>query len=452
MAETHTLAEFAVTTTFDDIPSDVVERAKRAIKDYVGVALYGSQHAVGDRISSYVEWCLSGDDATVLGRGTASPPGAALANGAFGHAIDYDDTFESIVIHPTSPVFPAALASVEMADGSGRDALTAYIVGCEAAFRTGHATYPSHYDNGWHSTGTVGTFGAAAAAASALGLSVEETEYAFGIAASCSSSLKKNFGTMTKPLHAGHAAQMGVRAALLADAGFTADDAVFEGDIGYGRVMTPGGEYDPSAITDGLGERWAVDDIGYKPYPSGVITHAAMDALREVVEREDLQPDDVESVRVALDDAASEMLIHADPSDALQAKFSIEFCLTAILRERDAGVREFSDEYVADPRTRAVMATVEREFEPNLFGGEFAGYGARVTLTTTDGEEYVGIEKYAPGSPNNPVSDERLDAKFFECAEPTVGRDRAATIAAAIDDLDTDPSLDRLLTNATGNR
>ncbi|WP_227378622.1 MmgE/PrpD family protein [Haladaptatus halobius] len=449
MAETNTLAEFAATTSFDDIPTDVVEEAKRAIRDYVGVALYGSQHDIGDRISSYVDGYLPGDDAAVLGRGTASPPGAALSNGTFGHAIDYDDTFESIVIHPTSPVFPAALAGVQVAEGSGRDALTAYIVGVEAAFRTGHATYPSHYDNGWHSTGTVGTFGASAAAASALGLTPEAIERAYGIAASCSSSLKKNFGSMTKPLHAGHAAQMGVRAAMLADAGFTADDAVFEGDIGYGRVMTPGGEYDPSAITEGLGETWAVDDIGFKPYPSGVITHAAMDAAREVVEREDIGPDDVESVRVALDDAASEMLIHADPDDALQAKFSIEFCLAAILRERDAGVREFSDEYVADPRTQEVVAKVEREFESNLFGGEFAGYGARVTLTTTDGEQYVAVEKYAPGSPNNPVSDDRLDAKFFECAEPTVGPERADAVAAAIADLDTDGALDRLLESAT---
>ncbi|WP_458189012.1 MmgE/PrpD family protein [Haladaptatus sp. NG-WS-4] len=449
MAETHILAEFAATATLDDLPADVIEKAKRAIQDYVGVALYGSQHGVGDRISSYVDGSLPGRDAAVLGHGTASPPGAALANGAFGHAIDYDDTFESIVIHPTSPVFPAALASVQVAEGTGRDVLTAYVVGVEAAFRTGHATYPSHYDNGWHSTGTVGTFGAAAAAASALGLTSEETEYAYGIAASCSSSLKKNFGTMTKPLHAGHAAQMGVRAAMLADAGFTADDAVFEGDIGYGRVMTPGGEYDPTEITEDLGETWAVDDIGFKPYPSGVITHAAMDATREVVEREDLSPEDVESVRVALDDAASEMLIHANPDDALQAKFSIEFCLAVILRERDAGVKEFSDEYVADSRTREVIEKVDREFEPNLFGGNFAGYGARVTLTTTDGKQYVAVEKHAPGSPNNPVPDNRLDAKFFECAEPTVGPERADAIAAAIDDLDANGALDRLLKNAT---
>lgn len=449
MGETNTLAEFVANATLDDVPDESVGHAKRAIQDYVGVALYGSRHGVGERISAYVDRCASGGEAAVLGRGTASPAGAALANGAFGHAIDYDDTFESIVIHPTSPVFPAALAGVQAADGTGRDALTAYVVGAEAAFRTGHATYPSHYDNGWHSTGTVGTFGAAAAAASALGLDTEEIEHAFGIAASSSSSLKKNFGTMTKPLHAGHAAQMGVRAALLADAGFTADDAVFEGDIGYGAVMTPGGEYDPAEITEGLGEEWAVDDIGFKPYPSGVITHAAMDALRELVLREGLEPTDVESVRVALDEAASEMLIHADPGDALQAKFSIEFCLAAVLRERDPGVREFSDEYVADSRTREVMAKVERDFEPNLFGDEFAGYGARVTVTTRDGEEHVAVEKHAPGSPNNPIADDRLDAKFFECAEPVVGSERAEAVASAVADLDGDGALDRLLENAT---
>ena len=449
MGETNALAEFVVDLNLADVPDGTVENGKRAIRDYIGVALYGSQHGVGDRIGSYVDRCLSGGGAAVLGRGTASPAGAALANGTSGHAIDYDDTFESVVIHPTSPVFPAALAGTQVTGGSGRDALTAYVVGVEAAFRTGHATYPSHYDNGWHSTGTVGTFGAASAAASALGLDMDAVEHALGIAASCSSSLKKNFGTMTKPLHAGHAAQMGVRAALLADAGFSADDAVFEGDIGYGRVMTPGGDYDSTEITADLGETWGVDDIGYKPYPSGVITHAAMDALRDVVEREGLTPEDVETVRVTLDEAADEMLIHADPDDALQAKFSIEFCLAAILREGDAGVREFSDEYVADPRTREVMALVERGFEPTIFGGEFAGYGARVTVTTTTGEQYEGIERKAPGSPDNPLSEDRLEAKFHQCAEPAIDAERSTAVADAVANLDEDGALDRLLESVT---
>jgi len=213
------------------LSDEVREKSKEAITDLVGVALYGSHHGVGEQINSYVETSSPGSDATVLARGTASVTGAALANATFGHAVDFDDTFESIVIHPTSPVFSAALAVAELVNATGEDVLTGYAVGVDVAYRTGHSTYPSHYENGWHSTGTVGTFGAAAAAASVMGLTADEIRYAFGIAASASSSLKKNFGTMTKPLHSGHAAQMGTRASLLAANGFTADPNVFEGDI-----------------------------------------------------------------------------------------------------------------------------------------------------------------------------------------------------------------------------
>jgi 2-methylcitrate dehydratase PrpD len=287
--ETAELARFVEETSLTDVPEVVREKAKEAISDLVGVAVYGSHHDVGERVASYVDATFAAEGATVFGRGRASPPGAALANASFGHAVDYDDTFESIVLHPTSPVFSAALAAGEHAGATGTDILTAYVVGVEAAYRTGHSTYPEHYENGWHSTGTVGAFGAAAAAASVMGLSADQTCHAFGTTASGSSSLKKNFGTMTKPLHSGHAAQIGVRAAILAAEGFTADRSVFEGKIGYGTVMTPGGTYNPEELTRDLGDTWAVMDIGYKPYPSGVITHAAMDALREIVVDHDLE-------------------------------------------------------------------------------------------------------------------------------------------------------------------
>ena len=436
MDETAVLAKFTEETTFDDIPTEVIDHSKTAIQDFVGVGVYGSHHGVGNRIHRYVGDHASGDHSTVFCRGSASVPGAALANGAFGHAIDYDDTFESIVIHPTSPICSAALAAAESSEASTHDLLTGYVVGCEVAFRVGHSTYPEHYQNGWHATGTIGTFGAAAAAGSVLDLDQSQLEYAFGIAASSSSSLKKNFGSMTKPLHAGHAAEMGVRAALLAQDGFTADDAVLEGDLGYGEVMTVRDGYDPSEITEGLGESWSVTDIGYKPYPSGVITHAAMDAMRELVHDHDLDPGSVDRISVTLEEAASEMLIHSQPEDALQAKFSIEFCLAAILREGEAGIHEFTDEYVDEPETRRTIEKVERSFEEDLFGDDFAGYGAVVRVETTTGETLRAEERFAPGSPNNPVSEERLREKFFECVETRMDHARAEELEDVVRTLD----------------
>lgn len=436
MGETATLAEYTVSTDYDDIPAEVVEHAKRAIRDYLGVAVYGAHHDVGEKVMTYVSRCMDGDEATVVGRQTASPTGAALANGVFGHAIDYDDTFESIVIHPTSPVFAATFAAGEVADADGEELITAYTIGCEAAYRVGHSTYPNHYQNGWHSTGTVGSFGSAAAAAHLLDLSVNETINALGTVASASSSLKKNFGSMTKPLHAGHAAETGLRAALLAQEGFTADDEILEGKIGYGEVMTTDGSYDPSIITEGLDEEWAVLDLGFKPHPSGVITHAAMDALRTLVIDHDLTVDSVDSITVALDDAASEMLHHANPDNALQAKFSIEFCLAAILREREAGIHEFTDEYVTQPETKEAIAKIDRGFEENLFDAHYASYGARVTVEMTDGETLVKEVKHHPGSPNNPVSEERLRSKFDECVLTVFDESETEMLAETIGSLE----------------
>lgn len=450
MPETQALAEFVATTTVDDLPDEVRGKSKEAITDLVGVALYGSHHDVGEQIDAYVETALPGSDATVLALGTASVPGAALANATFGHAVDFDDTFESIVIHPTSPVFAAAFATAESVGATGEDVLTGCAIGIDVAYRTGHSTYPSHYENGWHSTGTVGTFGATAASASIMELSVDEIRHAFGIAASASSALKKNFGTMTKPLHSGHAAQMGTRAALLASNGFTADPSVFEGVIGYGNVMTMDESYDPNELIEGLGDTWGVMDLGYKPYPSGVITHAAMDAFRELVIDNDLDPDDVEVITVALDDAASEMLHHANPQTGLEAKFSIEFCLASILLERDPGIHEFTDEYVTAPETREQTAKVERDFKENLFGGNFANYAARVEVVATDGTEYANEMKHAPGSPNNPLSESRLRSKFDECAQDVLSAEEAEIAYEAIMDLEGEDSLERLIEAVRG--
>ncbi|UHQ98576.1 MmgE/PrpD family protein (plasmid) [Natrinema zhouii] len=448
MSETEALVELIASTSYDDLPDGAVRKSKEAILDYAGVALYGSGHEVGEIVTEYVDECVGEGDTPLLGRDRTGTPAAALANGAYGHAIDYDDTFESIVLHPTSPTFAAAYAASARTEVTGQDLLAAYAVGIETAYRIGHGVYPAHYDHGWHITGTVGTFGSAAAAASVLDLTATEVRHALGIAASSSSSLKKNFGSMTKPLHAGHAAQSGVRAALLAAKGFTADPDIFEGDLGYGSVMTPDGTYDSEILRSGIDDRWGVMDIGYKPYPSGVITHAAMDAMRELVEDHGLTPDEVDTVVATLDDAASEMLHHTNPENELQAKFSIEFCLAAVLRERDVGIHEFTDEYVADPATRRAMAVVERDFEPNLFEADFANYGARVTVLTNDGRELTASEKYAPGSPNNPLSRERLEAKFRECASTVLDESAVDEAAAAIGSLEEPGALERF-TEAT---
>jgi len=351
MGCTRRLAEYVSRCAYDDLPADVSERARTLVRDVLGVALYGSRESIGERITAYVDRTAPGDEATVIGTGTASPTGAALANGVFAHATDYDDTFESIILHPSAPVFPAALAAADHVDATGRELLAGYVAGVDVAYRIGQAAFPTHYDHGFHATGTLGSFGAAGAAASILGHSPHEVEQSFGLVASGSSSLLKNAGSMIKPLHAGHAAQVGVQAALLAADGFTATTGILEGQRGYGTVMTPGGAFDETAVTADLGEQWGIRDVGIKPYPSGRITHAGMEALRTIVHEENLVAEDVTRVQVTLDAAAEKILTYETPENQFQAKASIEFPHAAILREGEAGVRLFSDDYITAEAT-----------------------------------------------------------------------------------------------------
>ena len=443
MNETATLAAFVASTTAADVPEEAVERAKRATRDVVGLALHGSAHATGETVASYLDAVGTAGGATVAGRGTADPPRAAFANGAFAHVLNYDDTFESVVVHPSCTAFPAALAAAEVADGTGRDLLTGYVVGLDVAYRVGRSVAPTHWHHGWHSTATVGVFGATAAAASVLGLSDAEVRRAFGLAGSFSSGLKKNIGTMANPLHCGHAAQKGVEAALLVREGAAADESIFEGEFGFGRVVTVDDGYDPAPIVDPDAE-WAVLDVAFKPYPSGVVTHAAMEALRGILEREDLDAENVDSVTATVDERTMDTIDRHDPQNATEATVSYEFCLAAVLRERDPGIREFTDEYVRDPATRDAIAKVRLDPRADPFDSNDAeaSYGARIAVETTDGRTFDAEMQTAPGGPSNPLPEARWRAKFYECAETALDREAAERVEETVLRLDEEGSLD----------
>ena len=443
MDATAELAAYVSSVEFDAIPDVAVDHAKKSIRDYIGLSLYGSQHELGRQVIEYIELFPQGKDATVLGYGSAAAPHAAFVNGVTGHAVDYDDTFESIVIHPSCTTFPAALAATEHVDASGKALLTAYIVGHDVLFRLGQSVAPSHWHHGWHSTATIGVFGAAAAAGSVLGLTQREIQMAFGIAGSASAGLKKNSGSMTNPLHCGRAAQMGLAAALLARNGATASPTILDGKYGYGRIMTPDGNYTPESITDPAVD-WAVLNNGFKPYPSGVVTHAPMEALRNIVVSNDLSPQDVDSVVVTVDERVTDTIDESNPQTALEAMTSYEFCLAAILRERDAGINEFTDHYVQNDRTREVMEKISVDPVSTLFetdAGAEASYGARVAVTMADGETVTEQVERAPGSPSNPMSEQRLQAKFVECAQTVLSTETVSELQTAIAQLeDTDIS------------
>lgn len=437
--ETEQLARFVTTTNFEDLPDDIVSHARELILDILGISLAGSQQELSPIVTDYVTDVAAGEDATIWGRTTASQFGAALANGTFAHSLDFDDTYANgPVLHPSAPVFSAVLAASEPEHASGREVITGYAVGLEVARRIGKAVNPRHYDHGFHNTGTIGSFGATAAVASVLSLTAEETRNAFGVVASSSSAMKAgNFGKMTKPFHGGHAASMGVQAASLARGGFKADKSILEGETGYGNMMAIG-EYDPTPITDGLGEEWIGFEIKRKLYPNGSYYQGALEAIRRIVKQEALSADDVESVHV---DFVVPMPTRKGkgklPQEALQGKFSVNFLIAAVLLEGDVTIGTFTDDFVTSEEVREQMQKVT-SYSPDTPEGDVENRrsSATVTVTTTDGREIVEREPYSPDTPPNPVDQERFDAKFFACAEWAIDRESAEQLKAIVDDLD----------------
>jgi 2-methylcitrate dehydratase PrpD len=434
-----TTSEFlAFIESVESLPEPVVARSKLAVRDYFGVAIAGTRGEPGETLLTYADGAPSAGSSPVLDGSTAASERAALLNGAFGHGLDYDDTFASFPLHPTVVVTPAALAAGERADASGDSFLRAYALGVETLFRVGQSVFPRQYDRGFHSTAAVGPLGAAVAAGILYDLDTEELANALGIAASSAGGLRKNFGTTTKPLHAGFAASAGLRAAHLARAGATADRDVFDGESNYGVVMAEDA-FDPDALTGS--DLVGVPDIALKLYPSGHISHGAMAALGQLHAEHDLRPEAVRSITATIHPGGQDVMIHDDPATSLQAKFSMPFCLAATLRSGSPGLAEFTDDYVAEAETQAVMDAVEVEYDADAVA-HLGRYGGIVRVETDDGTVYEAEAEDAPGSPRNPADEAQLREKFDECLEPSpVDGDRLAT---AVDELDHRPLADVL--------
>src|SRR3981189_2688335 len=285
---------FVIETKFQDIPSDVIELGKKSILDGFGLALAGSRAETGSISRRYVEQLgITGGKTTIVGSARkTSPRFAALLNGVSNHADDFDDTqlasakdrVYGLLMHPTVPVLPAIFALAEQRRVTGKDWMLAYHLGAEVECKIAEAISPRHYQDGFHTTGTCGPFGSAAACAQLLNFDLSKTLKTFGLAASHSGGLRENFGTMTKPYQAGHAAESGLVSAEMVALGWTAADQILEADRGFFHAA--GGSYDLSAILDRLGKPWtfASPGVSLKPYPSGSLTHPAITGLARLSE------------------------------------------------------------------------------------------------------------------------------------------------------------------------
>ncbi|MHC4480753.1 MAG: MmgE/PrpD family protein, partial [Planctomycetota bacterium] len=401
----------------ESVPDEAIVQAKRALLDTLGVAIAGSREECTRVVAEWVRERGGREEATVLGQRFRAPAAeAALVNGAAGHALDYDDVSLPMRGHPSAPLLPAVLAVGEKAGCSGRDLLTAFVLGIEVEARLGRAIGEAHYALGWHATSTLGTLGAAAACARLLGLDAARTQMAMGIVASLASGLQQNFGTMTKPLHAGWAARNGVVAAELASRGFTADPRALEGESGFLRAMSGGSEVDLEPLA-ALGDPFEITSsgIGVKLYPCCYAVHRSLDAVLELRARHRIDPGSIARVEVEVSRGALLPLREEPPETGLEGKFSLEYCLAAALVDGRVGLASFTDEAVRRPAVRELMSKVEaREgAEPAAF--PIGGY-AEVRVALKDRSEH-GLRVDTPrGDPSRPLTWDELVEKFRDCA------------------------------------
>ena len=429
MGATEELARFACELKFEQIPSEALAWAKDAILDCTGVALAGTQEDAGKIIANYVKEAGGRPEAGVFAAGFKTSAGnAALANGTTAHALDYDDyVLPNWTGHPTAPLLPAIFALGQRQRISGKDVLLAYIVGFEVGGKIGAGLGRGHYELGWHPTSPLGTMGAAAACCSILKLDVALTRIALGIASSQASGVRQNFGTMTKPLHAGLAARNGLMAALLAEKGFTADGSVIEGPFGFGKVFTAGGNYNPAKMSKGPGEPLLIVEHGVsiKPYPCCAEAHRCLDAIFYLIGEHDITADDVESVECRTSDMVSQIMIRHRPKTAEEAKFSMEHCMAVALLDRKAGLQQFTNERVAEPKVQELLTRVRYVHPPEASGYlNMERYPEQVTIKLRDGTVYSHEVFESKGRPGNRLSPAELTAKFRDCAARAISHER----------------------------
>ena len=429
MGATADLATFAAETRWEDLDAEVREHTKRCLVNAVAVAVHASARSEASPLLDALAAEGGAARASIWGTNArTSVHQAALANGWFCHLDDYDDTHFPTVIHPSAPTIPAAFAAAELVGVSGREFLLAAALGIEVCCRIGMAVHPSHYDAGWHITGTCGVFGAAAAAGRILGLDAAAMADALGTAGTQASGLRETFGSMAKAMNAGHPAQVGAFAALLARNGFTGPGTMLEGRRGFGAVMAP--ESDWSRALDGLGRRWEVLNVGLKPYPCGVVAHPIIDAaiaLRET----GVPPHELESIDVLVHPLVLELMDRPDPKGGLEAKFSYQHGAAVGFVDGAAFPEQYTDERATDPAIASLRSKVRAKVSPDL--GQDA---AHLTLTTLDGRTFLHEVAHASGSPDNPMSDDALDAKFAALTGGVLGEARSRRLLDALRSID----------------
>jgi 2-methylcitrate dehydratase PrpD len=410
MSETKALASYIVNARSADIPGDVRHEARRALLNIVGCALGGARHPAMDITLRALGPFFGPPTAGVLGRAErVDPLHASLLNGISSHVLDYDDTTPKNYGHHSSPVASALFAYASANVVTGRDLLDAFVLGFETSSRVANAVYPSHYDVGWHMTGTAGVFGAAAAIGRLMALDESAMIHALGLAATQSAGLREMFGSMGKAFHPGRSAQNGYLAAVLAQAGFTSGEQALEGARGFAAVLAA--TSDLSKITSGLGVDYELRFNTYKPFPCGIVIHPTIDGCIRIHKRDRPAPASISAVRLRVAPLVLDLCNKKEITRGLEGKFSVYHGAAVGLVRGRGGLREFTDEAVGSAVVKRVRDATIAEADAALTEDQ-----ASIEVTLTDGRTLTEFVEASLGNLQRPLSDEELEAKCREQA------------------------------------
>jgi 2-methylcitrate dehydratase PrpD len=412
------LATFVQGVRYEDLPAEAVAKAKECILDTVGVAMAASRDDVTGPLRAYVDAVGGTAQATLFGSGhKTSVTNAALYNGTVGHLLDFDDTNQMFIGHGSAVIVPAIFALAEMTEATGRDIITAYMVGTEVQWKLGEALVHAgdHYALGWHSTGTVGAFGAAAAAAWLLKLDHHQTTTAFGLVASEAGGFQEQFGTHAKPFHAGRSNEVGIRAALLAQAGLTSARTALDGKVGYFKLIC--NRYDATKIAN-FGQPWGILEttfargINLKAHPVCASGVGGIEGLQELIAQHGFTADDIESIRCGVRPGSLNILAHHAPTTGLQGKFSVEYWMAATLVYGKIGLAQTTDEAVQNAAVQALIPKVQVEPDESI---DVSKARVNISVHLKDGRTLQNTYYPAKGAADNPMNLEELSLKFNEC-------------------------------------
>lgn len=451
------IAKFIAETDYGNIPEEALQVAKTAILDWAGVTIAGSREPVAQIATRYAKRLSATGEAEVIGGAfRTSAELAAWVNGVAGHALDYDDIFPSSVgynFHPTVPILPAVLALGGKCNSTGMDVLAAYIVGIEVESRVGAAIGRYNSEVGWHPTPVVGTIGAVAACANILKLNDWQVRTALGVASSLTSGLLRNFGTMTKPLHAGSAAKNGVVATLLAQDGFTANESIMEGEAGFCSIFSGGKVNGLENNEQDLGESWHIvsPGISFKVYPCCRSTHSSIDASVHLRNVPGINADQVAKIICKTSPRHPQLARFHRPKSGNEGKFSIPYCIATALLRGKVSLEDFTDEKVADTKAQALLSKVDYLY-PAEYKRSPLSLAQEVVVKLDNGAEYSYKVDVPKGDPENPMTDEELLAKFTDCARlllPQTVIEKVLEMVINLESLDNISKLMDILTYGT---